>query len=92
MAPEILKGQKYNDKCDLWSLGVNIYKLKTKEFPYKSKGNIDSEILNQIHLKGKTVLDKITDEKLKNLLSRLLEENPQDRISWDEYFEHEFFK
>ena len=92
MAPEILKGQKYNDKCDLWSLGVNIYKLKTKEFPYKSKGNIDSEILEQIHLKGKTVLDKIPDEKLKNLLSRLLEENPQDRISWDEYFEHEFFE
>ena len=89
MAPEILKGEKYNDKCDLWSLGVNIYKLKTKEFPYK--GKIDNEILDQIRQKGQTVLNKIHDESLRNLLSRLLVENPQERISWDEYFEHEFF-
>ena len=28
MAPEILKGENYNYKCDLWSLGVIIYRLK----------------------------------------------------------------
>ena len=37
MAPEILDNQKYNDKCDLWSLGVNIYQSKTKKFPYMEK-------------------------------------------------------
>ena len=89
MAPEILKGEKYNDKCDLWSLGVNIYKLKTKDFPYK--GNVDNDILKEIREKGQTVLNNINDESLRNLLSRLLVENPQERISWDEYFEHEFF-
>ena len=92
MAPEILKGEKYNDKCDWWSLGVNIYKLKTKNFPYKSKGNVDNEILKQIREKGQTVLNNIPDGNLKNLLSRLLVEDPQKRISWEEYFEHEFFK
>ena len=34
MAPEILLGEKYNDKCDLWSLGIIIYQLKTKKNPY----------------------------------------------------------
>ena len=90
MAPEILKGEKYNDKCDLWSLGVNIYKLKTKNYPYK--GKVDNEILNQIREIGQTVLENIPDRNLNNLLSRLLVENPQERISWDEYFEHEFFE
>ena len=89
MAPEILKGEKYNDKCDLWSLGVNIYKLKTKDFPYKGKG--DNDILKQINEKSQTVLNDIPDGEFKNLLSRLLVENPQERMSWDEYFEHEFF-
>jgi serine/threonine protein kinase len=89
MAPEILKGEKYNDKCDLWSLGVNIYKLKTKDFPYK--GKVDIDILRQINEIGQRVLNNIDDRQLKNLLSRLLEANPENRISWEEYFEDEFF-
>lgn len=28
MAPQILKGQKYNSKCDVWSLGVMVYEVK----------------------------------------------------------------
>ena len=91
MAPEILKGEKYNDKCDLWSLGVNIYKLKTKNYPYKGKVKVDNDILKQIREIGQTVLENIPDKNLNNLLSRLLVEDPQERISWDEYFEHEFF-
>ena len=90
MAPEILKGEKYNDKCDLWSLGVNIYKLKTKDFPYK--GKVDNEILKQIRENGQKVLDNINDGTLRNLLSKLLVENPETRISWEQYFEHEFFR
>ena len=27
MAPKILEGKEYNYKCDLWSIGIIIYKL-----------------------------------------------------------------
>ena len=90
MAPEILNNEKYDDKCDLWSLGIIIYKLKTKKLPYN--GKTDKEILDEIEAKGKSVLNKIDDEKLKNLIAKLLVKNPHQRISWEEYFEHEFFK
>ena len=90
MAPEILKGEKYNNKCDLWSLGVNIFQLYTKKPPYS--GSYDNVILKQIDKKGQTVLNTIKDETLKDLLSKLLVKNPKDRISWEEYFDHEFFK
>ena len=33
----------------------------------------------------------IKDEKLKDLLSKLLVKDPEKRISWEEYFEHDFF-
>ena len=38
-APELLieNNQNYNDKVDSWSLGITLYYLVTKEFPFKRK-------------------------------------------------------
>ena len=89
MAPEILKGEEYNNKCDLWSLGVNIYQLYTKKPPYT--GQFDNHILNQINKLGQTVLDIIKEKDLKDLLKKMLVSKPEKRISWKEYFYHNFF-
>ena len=90
MAPEILSGKEYDNKCDLWSLGVIIYQLYTKKPPYS--GSFDKVILNQINKLGQKVLDVIKDEKLKDLLSKLLVKEPENRISWKAYFQHDFFR
>ena len=91
MAPEILKMEPYNEKCDLWSLGVNIYQLYTKKIPYNS--TFEMGILKEIKEKKQSVLDIIPEEDalLKDLLSKLLVEDPEKRISWEEYFAHPFF-
>ena len=34
MPPEILKGENYNFKSDIWSLGIIIYFMLNKEYPY----------------------------------------------------------
>ena len=47
--------------------------------------------MKQINTLGQSVLNVIKDEKLKDLLSKLLVKNPEQRISWKEYFEHKFF-
>ena len=39
MAPEILNGKKYNYKCDLWSIGVIIYRLRFVKSPFSWKQN-----------------------------------------------------
>ena len=46
MAPEILEGEDYNDKCDIWSLGITIYYLHIKDLPYKGKCEV--KILKEI--------------------------------------------
>ena len=38
-APEILKNLKYNEKCDLWSLGVTLYELYFGFVPYGPNAN-----------------------------------------------------
>ena len=88
-APEILNDEVYNYKCDLWSLGITIYQMYTRELPYKAKS--EKGILNQIDDKGQTVLDAIKDDKLKNLLMKLLEKDQKKRYSWDDYFKDPFF-
>ena len=54
MAPEILSGGEYNYKCDLWSIGIIIYRLIFGNMPYK--GETENEILNNINNLGNKIL------------------------------------
>ena len=55
MAPEILKAKEekkeYNEKCELWSIGVMIYELYFKEPPYH--GDNPNSILKLIKKEDK---------------------------------------
>ena len=42
----ILEGKNFNNKCDLWSIGVIIYQLLFNEFPYNSQ--TEYALLNNI--------------------------------------------
>ena len=84
MAPEIINDEEYNDKCDLWSLGVIIYQMCFKQYPYNS--NTEMGLLKQINNFGQKLLKKTSDKKLDYLISKLLIKEPKMRISWDEYF------
>ena len=46
MAPEMLSNKSYNNKIDLWSLGVLTYELLTGEKPFL--GYNSNDIHNQI--------------------------------------------
>ena len=70
---------KYNSKYDLWSIGVLIYYLyfnETHEFDL-----MHGDIPN---------IDTIKDYNLKDLLLKLININPDNRLDWKEYFKHPF--
>ena len=90
MAPEILEGkEKYDNKCDLWSIGVIIYQLAFKEYPYK--GQTEFALLNNIKNFRQKLFRKTNNVKLDDLIRRLLVYEPENRISWYDYFVHPFF-
>ena len=92
MAPEILKGEGeiYDNKCDLWSIGIILYQLYFKDYPYK--GTTEVAIYNQIKNLGKKILKRTNNNNLNNLINSLLISDPKERINYEEYFNHPFFK
>ena len=90
MAPEILKGEEYNYKVDLWSIGIILYKLYFGIFPYN--GPSEFSIINKIEKSGKEILKKTDNKDLDDLIMNLLEKDPSKRFTWDQYFNHSFFE
>ena len=85
-APEVLNGQRYTEKSDLWSLGITIYYLFNKVYPFSGKNK--KEILNNIK---RGLVKKISENSdFNDLVNKLLEVDPEERMSWKEYFKHPF--
>ena len=87
MAPEIMMDIAYNEKSDLWSIGIMMYQLHFREIPYN--GINEQEILRKI--KYNMPRKQPDDPQFRDLLNKLLVMDPKKRISWDDYFNHPFF-
>ena len=81
IAPEILRGD-YDEKCDIWACGVIFYILLCGYPPFN--GDDDDEIFEAI-LKGEFVFPKeewdCVSDDAKNLIKKMLTQNPKKRIS-----------
>ena len=85
-APEIEKG-KYSNKCDLYSIGIILYMLKTGEYIFE--GNNMFDILKN---KYNDNIKKETDDPILNsLIKKLIVSDPYERMNWDDYFNDPFF-
>ncbi|OHS98146.1 hypothetical protein TRFO_35480 [Tritrichomonas foetus] len=80
--PEIVRGDNYNPfKSDAWSLGVILYLLMFKEFPFNSPSITDTiQLILTSEIKFPETIEKYSDE-LRNILSSLLDKNPNTRKS-----------
>jgi len=89
MAPEILKGEEYDFKCDLWSIGIIIYRLINGRLPYSEEN--ETALIRNIDKNGNKII-KIENKELEDLIKNLLEKEASKRFDWDKYFNHIFFK
>ena len=86
-SPEIIENANINIKSDLWNLGIIIYYLLFKEYPYK--GNTEIQLLKDI--KSKKILKLSEDNNLNDLMNKMICIDLNKRISWEDYFNHSFF-
>ena len=91
MAPEILENKEYNYKIDLWSLGIVIYQMCFNDYPFKGKNLNEIRKAIENYKKNKKLEFECENLSLRKLIYDLLEVDVEKRLSWNDYFKHEFF-
>ena len=90
VSPEVLTGS-YNEKCDIWSIGILFYILLVEKPPFIGTEN---EVIFQ-QIKDFNFVIKIedlkVDEKIKEFLFLMLEKNYEKRINADLMLKNDFF-
>lgn len=92
MAPEIINKQDYDIKSDLWSVGVILYEMVYGYVPFNVSTFL--ELIKRINNKEIEYTNKkikISDDCLE-LMKSLLTKEPPKRISWEDFFNHKWFK
>jgi len=89
--PEIklnLSNDSNLNKADLWSIGILLYNLYFQHSPFKN----EEEYLNYILNKNEKLNINSNNNDLNSLIENLLISDVSKRLSWEDYFNHNFFK
>ena len=92
IAPEVLN-QRYNEKCDTWSIGVILYMTLVGSAPFD--GITDEEIIKRIRIGKYNKSDSRYlehSEEVRDLVSKLLEKDISKRLSAKEALNHPWFE
>ena len=85
MAPEVLKGESYTTKADVWSLGVIMYEMLYGFCPYESKSI--ASLISTIDSKPVYFPQDVKiSEKTQNMIKKMLTKDYFRRMGWVELF------
>lgn len=95
MAYELLtagkEGTTYSSKADLWSIGVVYYQMLVGSPPFKGE-NLARLIQNVKENCGDNLsFPKNISKESKHLIKQILRIDPNERMSWFEFFNHPLF-
>ena len=88
-APEISKGILYDEKCDLWSLGITLFELYFGVFPYGNEPTTN-KINSIIYGNEPFYYNRANIPTLDILFHKLLVIDPKDRMTFNEFFDFVF--
>nr|CAB3264285.1 serine/threonine-protein kinase Nek11-like [Phallusia mammillata] len=90
MSPEVLKHEQYDEKCDIWSLGCVLYEICCLEHAFE--GTTLMSVMMKIVSDHTPQLNKSYSRALNNILSRMLDRNPENRHTAAAILQHVMFE
>lgn len=89
-APEIIYGRKYRgDKADIWSVGIILFAMLNGFLPFDG-GDVTSTL--RLVKKGEYYLPPSLSVEASDLIQRILQKRPEDRISMNGIWQHPLLK
>lgn len=89
LAPEMINRKGHDEKVDIWCIGVLLFELSTGRVPFQGN-NIDVLKYNIRNMKISWPSD--IDREAKDLISKILKYNPNDRLTVEEILRHPFIE
>ncbi|KAL5359386.1 kinase-like domain-containing protein [Aspergillus floccosus] len=91
MAPEVVRGQSYDGRCDWWSVGIILYECLYGFTPFASKERHETKLkihhhLKTLHFPAQRTSDKLVSAEAIDLITDLLHEK-EFRLSCEKYRE-----
>ncbi|CAI5450205.1 unnamed protein product [Caenorhabditis angaria] len=90
MAPEVIMSMQYDAKADLWSIGTIVFQCLTGKAPFVAQTPPQLKMYYEKHRELRPAVPEWCSASLRDLLLRLLKRNSKDRISFEDFFSHEF--
>lgn len=94
MAPEIFLGKEYSYKADLWSTAAILYRMLSGSPLFKKMPHLSVfESTSKLYYEDKLIKNGTCyySDNCLDLLRRTLVNDPNKRIDWDSFVNHQFF-
>ena len=83
-SPEMMEGLDWNDKADIFSLGLIMICLLSNPSQFQKLYTVNGNLKRDIYLNN---INKIYSQKLSSLVSKMVNENPENRPSSNDVYD-----
>ena len=87
--PEIVEGSQYDERVDIWALGILLYELAAGKAPFETK---DENITYEKIVSSECRFPSHFSRPLRDLVGKILDKNPERRPNLDQIESESWFE
>ncbi|XP_033208032.1 mitogen-activated protein kinase kinase kinase 7-like [Belonocnema kinseyi] len=84
MAPEVFEGSRYTEKCDVFSWGIILWEVLSRQKPFDDVGGSAYRIMWAVHIGLRPALLETCPKPIEQLMTRCWKKIPEERPSMAE--------